>query len=285
MNELGLISSQAAYSYYSIGSVFGSEVTPVKDKQADSVAKISNDNSAVGEINDTSNISDEAKKLFATEKSDNQEKPTDDSQTETMGQIAKAEELPAEKETEESPEAENTEKPKEQTQELSQEEKQQIAELKARDIEVKAHEQAHMAAAAGINASAPSYDYQVGPDGKKYAVGGEVSISFSKSSNPADNLKKAQTMKAAALAPANPSAQDMSVARSADQMIIEAQKEIVTERQQTSEAPQPTTPETSEVNSQDQNAVQTQPENPLKKSQEQPQMLDNIALTGLIYTK
>ena len=42
--------------------------------------------------------------------------------------------------------------------------------LKATDTEVKAHENAHKAAAGGLRTSAPNYEYETGPDGKKYAV-------------------------------------------------------------------------------------------------------------------
>ncbi|MEL7393699.1 MAG: putative metalloprotease CJM1_0395 family protein, partial [Pseudomonadota bacterium] len=47
--------------------------------------------------------------------------------------------------------------------ELSEEEQAQVDELKARDREVRAHEQAH-AAVGGQYAGAPSYTFQTGPD-------------------------------------------------------------------------------------------------------------------------
>lgn len=56
-----------------------------------------------------------------------------------------------------------------------EQEQQQIKELKARDTEVRTHEQAH-AAVGGQYAGSPSYEYQRGPDGTNYAVGGEVPI-------------------------------------------------------------------------------------------------------------
>ena len=93
----------------------------------------------------------------------------------------------------------------------------EIQKLKARDLEVRQHEAAH-AAVGGAYAGAPTYDYQTGPDGKRYAVGGEVQISTSKvSGDPQKTLEKAQQIRAAALAPAEPSAQDRRVAAMASQ--------------------------------------------------------------------
>ena len=67
--------------------------------------------------------------------------------------------------------------------ELTDEEEQIVKELKARDAEVRAHEAAHIAASGGL-AGAPSYTFQDGPDGKRYAVGGEVSIDTSSGGTP-----------------------------------------------------------------------------------------------------
>ena len=49
-----------------------------------------------------------------------------------------------------------------------------VSELKARDQVVRAHEAAHLAAGAGIVTRGASYTYQTGPDGQRYAIGGEV---------------------------------------------------------------------------------------------------------------
>lgn len=110
--------------------------------------------------------------------------------------------------------------------ELTQQEKQEVAELKTTDAEVKAHENAHKAAAAGLRTSAPNYEYETGPDGKKYAVAGDVNISYQTSSDPEVNLKNAQQLKAAALAPAEPSSQDRKVAMKAEREIAKARQEI-----------------------------------------------------------
>lgn len=103
----------------------------------------------------------------------------------------------------------------------------QIRSLKMRDSEVLAHERAH-SAVGGQYAGSPTYSYQSGPDGVKYAVGGEVAIDTSKVANdPQATLQKAQQIKAAALAPAAPSAQDRRVAAKADQMAAQARNDLL----------------------------------------------------------
>lgn len=98
-----------------------------------------------------------------------------------------------------------------------------IAKLKARDEEVKAHEQAHIAVGGRYITSGAQYDYQNGPDGKRYAVGGEVSIDTSPVENdPPATVVKGGIVYHAALAPVKPSSQDYSVASTAQQMIAEA---------------------------------------------------------------
>lgn len=115
-------------------------------------------------------------------------------------------------------------------QDLTEEEKKQVEELKRRDREVKAHEQAHMAAAAGL-AGAPSYEYQSGPDGKRYAVGGEVGLRTSGSSDPEKALREAEIVKRAATAPADPSSTDRAVAAKASADINRLKAESVEQRQ------------------------------------------------------
>lgn len=103
--------------------------------------------------------------------------------------------------------------------------KQEIDKLKARDQEVRAHEQAH-AAVGGQYAGSPSYEFETGPDGQQYAVGGEVSIDISKEAEPEDTVAKMQQVRAAALAPAEPSTQDFRVASEASRIATEARVEI-----------------------------------------------------------
>lgn len=102
-----------------------------------------------------------------------------------------------------------------------------ISDLKMRDAEVIAHERAH-ASVGGQHTGSPSYSYKTGPDGVKYAVSGEVSIDTSRvPGDPQATLQKAQQIKAAALAPAEPSGQDRKVAAKAQQMATQARAEIL----------------------------------------------------------
>ena len=110
---------------------------------------------------------------------------------------------------------------------LSPEAQKQIAELKRRDQEVRAHEAAHLAAGGGVVRGGASYTYQVGPDGKSYAVGGEVTLDTSPvPDDPRATIRKAEQIKAAALAPAQPSAQDRQVAAAAAAMEAAAAAEL-----------------------------------------------------------
>ncbi len=107
------------------------------------------------------------------------------------------------------------------------EELRQIQQLKARDREVRAHEAAHVAAGAGLIRGGTNFTYQRGPDGVQYAVGGEVNIDTSKvANNPQATIQKAQQIRSAALAPAQPSSQDRNVAAKAAQLAIEARAEL-----------------------------------------------------------
>jgi SprA-related family len=101
----------------------------------------------------------------------------------------------------------------------------QVEQLRARDTEVRVHEAAHAAAAGGL-AGQTSLEYTTGPDGKRYAVGGEVSIDTSPGRTPEETVAKARTIRAAATAPANPSAQDLAVESAAAQMEADAQSAI-----------------------------------------------------------
>lgn len=108
----------------------------------------------------------------------------------------------------------------------SPEEQRVIAELQRTDREVRAHENAHLAAAGGL-ARGVSFQYTTGPDGRQYAVGGEVSIDTSPvSGDPEATIQKAQQILAAASAPANPSGQDRQVAAHAAQLEAAARIEL-----------------------------------------------------------
>lgn len=108
---------------------------------------------------------------------------------------------------------------------LTPEQQQQVQKLKQIDQKVREHEAAHMAAGAGLTGGA-HFEYVRGPDGRQYAVAGEVKIEVSAAQTPQQTLEKARRIQAAALAPADPSSQDRAVAAQAAQMAAQAQAEI-----------------------------------------------------------
>jgi len=117
--------------------------------------------------------------------------------------------------------------------ELSPEEQQQVKELKKRDQEVRRHEQAHKAAAGQHATGGATFEYETGPDGKRYAVGGEVSISTSEIPNdPEATIQKMQQIRRAALAPGHPSGQDRSVAAQAQAAERAARSELAQQRRE-----------------------------------------------------
>jgi hypothetical protein len=106
-------------------------------------------------------------------------------------------------------------------------EQRELQRLRNLDRQVRAHELAHVAVGGRYVTSGASFDYQTGPDGRRYAVGGEVSIDTSEvPGNPQATLDKALVVLRAALAPANPSAQDRRVAAEAAAAIQQARIDL-----------------------------------------------------------
>ena len=109
---------------------------------------------------------------------------------------------------------------------LTEDERQTVNELKARDREVRSHEQAHRTAG-GSFVGPPRFRFVRGPDGQFYAAGGEVSINATPvAGNPKATIAKMQVIKRAALAPQQPSGQDQRVASEAEAKIIQAKQEL-----------------------------------------------------------
>ncbi len=110
---------------------------------------------------------------------------------------------------------------------LTDSEKKMINELRIRDREVRAHEQAHKSVAGNLARGGVSYSYQTGPDGKKYAIGGEVSIDTSSvPQDPEATARKAEKIIRASYAAAEPSSQDRRVAAQAAQMLVQARQDL-----------------------------------------------------------
>ncbi len=116
---------------------------------------------------------------------------------------------------------------------LTPEQEREVAALRRRDSEVRAHEAAHKAVAGSLG-GAVSYTFQRGPDGVLYAIGGEVPITLAEGRTPEETIRRARQVRAAALAPTNPSGADRSVASAASAMEAKAQRQAsAAQREQT----------------------------------------------------
>ena len=130
---------------------------------------------------------------------------------------------------------------------LTPEQQETVQELKKIDAEVRAHERAHKTAGGSLAGQA-TYTYVQGPDGQQYAVSGEVAIDSGTSASPRETIRKMEIVIRAAMAPANPSSQDQSVAAAARQTIQKAQSQLAKEEaekenQQTPPAPSANDPQ------------------------------------------
>jgi hypothetical protein len=120
---------------------------------------------------------------------------------------------------------------------LSADQLAEIAQLRVVDRHVRSHEQAHLAAAGPYATGGPSYSYATGPDGKLYAVGGEVALDDSPDPRgPEATIQKEQVIIAAANAPADPSMQDRMVAAAAAQIEATAERQLAAASQRGSAA-------------------------------------------------
>lgn len=140
--------------------------------------------------------------------------------------------------------------------ELTSEEEEQIRKLKARDLEVRQHEQAHLAAAGSFASGGAQYEYQTGPDGKQYAIGGHVNIDTSEGATPQATIAKAQQIQRAAMAPADPSPQDVKVAAQATQMMLAAQRELSAQEADAGDPTEPDNAQSSENQSSTEEGVE-----------------------------
>jgi hypothetical protein len=113
---------------------------------------------------------------------------------------------------------------------LSDQEQRSLDDLRRRDLEVRSHEQTHRSVGAQY-AGSIHLDYQLGADGKRYAVSGSTSIDVAAVPNdPAATLHKMEVVQRAATAPANPSGADRQVAAAASQQGQQARAEMAAER-------------------------------------------------------
>ena len=109
---------------------------------------------------------------------------------------------------------------------LSEAEQKQVDRLKKNDAEIHRHEQAH-AAAGGQYTGAPQFGYTDGPDGRRYATSGHVSIDVTPvAGDPKATIAKMDVVRRAANAPAEPSGADRAVAGKAAAAKQQAQIEL-----------------------------------------------------------
>lgn len=113
--------------------------------------------------------------------------------------------------------------------ELSDSQERAVKALESRDREVRAHEQAHKAAAGNLATSGASYSYQTGPDGKRYAIGGEVQIRLQTGSTPEETIRQMERVTRAANAPLSPSGPDRAVAGQAARMLANARQQLASQ--------------------------------------------------------
>lgn len=103
--------------------------------------------------------------------------------------------------------------------------RQEVRQLQMTEQEVIKHEQAHKSVGGSLTGPV-SYTYTEDPDDQRYINGGEVSINAKEGSTPEETLKILERVRAAALAPADPSPQDLRVAASASSQIQQVRSEI-----------------------------------------------------------
>ncbi|NQS99025.1 MAG: hypothetical protein HQ591_11265 [candidate division Zixibacteria bacterium] len=164
--------------------------------------RIAEDSSKSGKNTDRMTISPEAKILAELDKSDESDEPTETEPSE-----------PQDTKTNGEP--------------LTDEEERKVEKLRQRDHKVRAHEQAHLSAAAGLAVGGANYQYETGPDGNQYAVSGEVKLRIPNGVTPEEDLRIAVQVERAALAPADPSPKDRSTAAKARHKAAQARQEIV----------------------------------------------------------
>lgn len=116
--------------------------------------------------------------------------------------------------------------------ELTTEQQRQVERMRQIDRTVRQHEQMHVTVGGSLVTSGPNYAFETGPDGKRYAVSGEVGIDTSPGRTPEETVPKAQQIRRAALAPPDPSPQDRRVAATASAMEQQALQQLAQARQQ-----------------------------------------------------
>lgn len=166
--------------------------------------------------------------------------------------------------------------------ELTEEEQKIVEELRERDEEVRAHENAHKTAGGGV-VGAISYETVTGPDGKEYAVSGEAQIDTSPvPGNPEATVRKMDQVIRAALAPAEPSSQDFAVARAAQAARLAAQREATEQRQAEAQGDEDAPATSIEEAQQEARAGETRSDDSFERGQQIIQAIENLITASLL---
>lgn len=89
-----------------------------------------------------------------------------------------------------------------------------VEKFKSKDKEIRNHEQIH--ANLGKSSSPINYNYQMGPDGKLYAMGGYVKLDVSMPTDPKAAMAKIEQIKKASSSPNDLSTADLGIAQTAN---------------------------------------------------------------------
>lgn len=113
--------------------------------------------------------------------------------------------------------------------ELTSAQKALVQKLQITDQKVKEHEAAHISVGGSVITSGANFSYTQGPDKRLYATSGEVGIDTSPESTPRETIPKMQLVRAAALAPSDPSGTDYQVASTATLLEMQARFQLSVE--------------------------------------------------------
>jgi hypothetical protein len=115
---------------------------------------------------------------------------------------------------------------------LSLNEKLEVRKLEQMDRSVREHERAHLRAARDMAIGDASFRYETGPDGNKYAVGGEVDIDITAVGGDTQaTIEKAFKARTTAMAPSDPSPRDIQAAAKAMAMESKAYRRLSREQE------------------------------------------------------
>ncbi|MFT7372391.1 MAG: hypothetical protein ACI9T9_001073 [Oleiphilaceae bacterium] len=207
------------YSRVSVGASTSDQLSPSRNAIERPIAGVSSEPADVSSEQETAPELDFAGRSV----SDNPAQETEEGSTGEQGAVE-----PVDGDQARAP-IEQTKSQQPPSGQLTAEQLEVVQALQSRDREVRAHEQAHKSVGGSL-AGAVSYSYQSAPNGQRYAVGGEVPIDASAvSGDPAATIRKMTTVKAAATAPVDPSAQDLSVAAAASRVLAQARKDLTAE--------------------------------------------------------